>query len=174
MVKRSEPLINVVRLNKPKVLSVPARNHRLGPKGEGSGIGAVESPIADGASPAKRRNLTHPNQVLSWNVLSLSASQRMVIRLGKQAECVLPNNLIKQIRVDRELGITLHVLSRVKIIKLGYHHYADKYNMLKHINDYLKKRRNVPAFESIDLNNLNRVVVRPKRLNSGSENDKEV
>jgi cell division protein FtsQ len=97
-----------------------------------------------------------------------------VLRLGKQAECVLPNNLIKQIRVDRELGITLHVWARVKIIKLGYHHYADKYTMLKHINVYLKKRRDVSVFESIDLNNLNRIVVRPKKLKVGSENDKEV
>ena len=71
-------------------------------------------------------------------------------------------------------GLTLHVWSRVKTIELGYHRYADKYSMLKHINDYLKKRRNVPVFESIDLNNLNRIVVRPKRLNAGSENDKEV
>ena len=97
-----------------------------------------------------------------------------VLRLGKQADCVLPNNLIKQIRVDRELGITLQVWTRVKIIKLGYHHYADKYTMLKHINVYLKKRRNVPVFESIDLNNLNRIVVRPKKIKVGSENDKEV
>jgi hypothetical protein len=70
MVKTSEPLLNVVTLNKPKVLSVPARNHRLGPKGKGPGIGAYHSPIADGAPSAKRRNLTHLNQVLSWNVLS--------------------------------------------------------------------------------------------------------
>ena len=59
MVKTSEPLINVVNENKPKVLRVPARNRRLGPKGKGPGIGVPNSPIADGASPAKRRNLTH-------------------------------------------------------------------------------------------------------------------
>ena len=35
-----KPLINVVTENKPKVLSVPTRNHRLGPKGKGPGIGA--------------------------------------------------------------------------------------------------------------------------------------
>ena len=70
MVKASEPLINVVNENKPKVLRVPARNHRLGPKGKGSGIGVPNSPIADGVPPAKRRNLTHLNQVLSGNVVS--------------------------------------------------------------------------------------------------------
>ena len=70
MVNISKPLINVVNLNKPKVLTVSARNHRLGPKGEGSGIGALQSPIVDAAPPAKRRNLTHLNQVLSRNVVS--------------------------------------------------------------------------------------------------------
>ena len=59
MVKTSEPLLNVVNENKPKVLSVSKRNHRLGPKGKGSGIGAVESPIVDEASPVERRNLSH-------------------------------------------------------------------------------------------------------------------
>ena len=70
MVKTSEPLINVVNENKSKVLSVPERNHRLGPKGKGSGIGAPNSPIADDVPPAERRNLTHLNQVLPRNVLS--------------------------------------------------------------------------------------------------------
>ena len=73
-VNRGEPLINVVDENKPKVLSVPTRNHRLGPKGKGPGIGVPNSPIADGASPAKRRNLTHLKQVLTRNVVSPSSS----------------------------------------------------------------------------------------------------
>lgn len=59
MVNRCEPLINVVIENKPKVLTSLARANRLGPKGKGSGIGAPNSPIADGAPPAERRNLTH-------------------------------------------------------------------------------------------------------------------
>ena len=67
MVSICESLINVVTEDKPKVLgcsgiagqSNPARVHRLGPKGKGSGIGAPNSPIADGAPPAERRSLTH-------------------------------------------------------------------------------------------------------------------
>ena len=65
-----EPLLNVVTQDKPKVLRVPARNHRLGPKGKGSSIGAPNSPIADDAPSAKRRNLTHLTQVLTRNVVS--------------------------------------------------------------------------------------------------------
>jgi hypothetical protein len=53
MVNRCELLINVVNRNKPKMLN------RLEPKGKGSGIGVPNSPIADGAPPAERQNLTH-------------------------------------------------------------------------------------------------------------------
>ncbi len=63
MVNICEPLINVVTLNKPKVLRVPKRSQRLGPKGKGPGIGALISPIVDEASPAKRRNLTQPTKI---------------------------------------------------------------------------------------------------------------
>jgi hypothetical protein len=70
MVNPGEPLLNVVNENKPKVLSVPKRNRRLGPKGTGSSPGGPNSPGADGAPPAERRNLSHLNQVRSRNVLS--------------------------------------------------------------------------------------------------------
>jgi hypothetical protein len=59
MVNICEPLINVVIENKPKRLSVSVRDHRLGPKGKGSSPDIPNLPGADGASPAKRRNLTH-------------------------------------------------------------------------------------------------------------------
>jgi len=65
MANTYEPLINVVSGNKPKVLGClqgqpdSTRVHRLGPKGEGSGMGAPNSPIADGEPPAERRSLTH-------------------------------------------------------------------------------------------------------------------
>ena len=65
MANTYEPLINVVSGNKPKVLgclqgqSDSTRVHRLGPKGEGSGMGAPNSSIADGEPPAERRSLTH-------------------------------------------------------------------------------------------------------------------
>ncbi len=70
MANIGEPLINAVTLNKPKVLRVPKRNQRLGPKGKGPGIGALNSPIVDEAPPAKRRNLSHPRQVQSRNLVS--------------------------------------------------------------------------------------------------------
>jgi cell division protein FtsQ len=97
-----------------------------------------------------------------------------VLRLGKESGSVLPNRLIKQIQVDREIGLTLHVTTQVKTINLGYHKYSDKYTMLKHIIVNLRKKRNFPVFDRIDLNNLNRIIVCPKKTNASQGNDKEV
>ncbi len=74
MVNIREPLINVVIEDKPKVLTSPRRAERLGPKGEGSGIGAHNSPIVDGEPPAKRRDLSHAERVLARNVVSPKVS----------------------------------------------------------------------------------------------------
>jgi hypothetical protein len=53
MVNSGEALVNVVMSNKRKMLI------RLGQNGMWSGPGANQSPGADGAPPAKRRDLTH-------------------------------------------------------------------------------------------------------------------
>ena len=97
-----------------------------------------------------------------------------VLRLGQDSKSVLPNRLIKQIRVDREIGLTLLAETQVGIIKLGYHQYPHKYSMLKHIMMVLNKRHTLPDFDRIDLDNLNRIVISPKRSKAPSGDDKEV
>ena len=84
-----------------------------------------------------------------------------VLRLGQMAESVLPNKLIRQIMVDREIGITIYAFSKIKEIKLGYENYADKYDLLNKVLLYLKNINNFQDLVSIDLNNFNRVVVNP-------------
>ena len=82
-----------------------------------------------------------------------------VLRLGQRAESVLPNKLIRQIMVDREIGITIYAFNKIKEIKLGYENYADKYDLLKKVLLYIKNINNFQDLVSIDLNNFNRVVV---------------
>jgi cell division protein FtsQ len=82
-----------------------------------------------------------------------------VLRLGQRAESVLPNKLIRQIMVDREIGITIYAFNKIKEIKLGYENYADKYDLLKKVLLYIKNIKNFQDLVSIDLNNFNRVVV---------------
>ncbi len=84
-----------------------------------------------------------------------------VLRLGKQTRSILSNRNIRQIQVDREIGITLLAFKQIKTIVLGYDNYPHKFNMLKDILSQNKHRRSFPDFDRIDLNNVNRIVVNP-------------
>jgi cell division protein FtsQ len=83
-----------------------------------------------------------------------------VLRLIKKRPGVLTNRNIRQILVDREMGITVVAFKQMKTIVLGYQNYALKFNMLKDILSK-KHRRSFPEFDRIDLNNVNRIVVNP-------------
>ena len=97
-----------------------------------------------------------------------------VMELGLKSESVLPYKQLKLIQVDREMGLTIYAFDRIKAIKIGYNNYPDKYAKLKNILLYLKKRRGFSHIESIDLNNLNRIVVNPMKRESPAGNHKEV
>ncbi|RZB30765.1 MAG: cell division protein FtsQ [Desulfobacteraceae bacterium Eth-SRB1] len=97
-----------------------------------------------------------------------------VLRLGQKSESIIPNRLIKKIQVDREIGITLYAFDREKLIKLGYNNFPGKYNRLKNVLYYINQQRGFPDFESIDLNNINRIVLNPIRTKSPAMDHKEV
>jgi len=97
-----------------------------------------------------------------------------ILALGKKPESILPCGLIKRIRVDREMGLTIYAFDHIKAIKIGYDDYPNKYEMLKNVLFYLKKNGNFSHLESIDLNNLNRIVVNPARIGSDAGGHKEV
>jgi cell division protein FtsQ len=86
-----------------------------------------------------------------------------VLRLGGQQDSILPNRSIRQIRVDRQIGLTLLAFDRMKTINLGYDDYDGKYNMLANLFSYLKHQQSAADFDRIDLINLNRVVVNTLR-----------
>ena len=114
-----------------------------------------------------------PSQNNHPNARPLEAVMQ-ILTLGKQARSILPNCNIKQIRVDREIGITLEAFKQIKTIVLGYHNYPLKYAMLKNILKYRKQKRNFPDFDRVDLNNINRIVVNPVRLKTPGGDQKEV
>jgi cell division protein FtsQ len=101
-----------------------------------------------------------------------------VLRLGQEPDSAVPNRFLERIHVDREIGLTLHASyyasGRVRAIKLGYNDYPSKYVMLKNILFHLQKRDHFPDFDSIDLNNVNRIVVNPVKVESPAGNHKEV
>jgi cell division protein FtsQ len=89
-----------------------------------------------------------------------------VLQLGEKNGSILPNRVVKQIRVDRQIGLTVHAFERGTPINLGYSDYAGKYRMLSNLFSYLKQYRSISDFDRIDLNNLQRVVVNPIRIES--------
>ena len=76
--------------------------------------------------------------------------------------------------MDREIGITVYAFDRIKEIKIGYDDYKGKYAKLKNVLLFLKEREDFSHLESIDLNNLNRIVINPRRIESPAEDQKEV
>jgi len=87
-----------------------------------------------------------------------------VLHMGLQRGCILPNRLVRQIKVDRQIGLTLYAFEGIKAINLGYSDYPGKYHMLANLFAYLERQANIPDFDRIDLNNLERVVVHPIEL----------
>jgi len=93
-----------------------------------------------------------------------------ILHLGQKSNSVIPNSLIKKIKVDREIGLTIYApyfeSGLTNSIKIGYHDYASKYAGLKYVISYLKNKPQFLRLESIDLNNLNRIVVNPVTIDS--------
>lgn len=89
-----------------------------------------------------------------------------VLQLGQKAGSIIPNRLLKVIMVDREIGITLYAFNGTQAIKLGYNNYPDKYERLENVLFYIEKGHRFSDFHSIDLNNLDRIVVNPVRMES--------
>lgn len=91
------------------------------------------------------------------------AAVMRVLQMGEENGSILPNRFIRQIQVDRQIGLTLYAFDSAKKIKLGFDNYADKYHLLANLFEYLKRQRRFSDFERIDLNNVDRVVVNPLR-----------
>ncbi len=101
-----------------------------------------------------------------------------ILKLGQNPHSLLPNTLIKRIHVDREIGLTIHAPAfasgMISTIKIGYHDYPGKYAGLKNVLTYIKKRNEFSRLVSIDLNNIDRIVVLPVSNESPANDQKEV
>jgi cell division protein FtsQ len=88
-----------------------------------------------------------------------------VLNLGQKRGTPVPLGTIEKIKVDKEMGLILYAADSktddLHEIKLGYNDYPIKYKSLKKIYIYLKRTRGFLDFCSIDINNLNRIVLTP-------------
>lgn len=102
-----------------------------------------------------------------------------VLQYGQEQESILPNRVIREIRVDREMGLSLIISNDfhpvpVNEIRLGFREYPLKYGQLRKLFAYLKENNGMQKIESIDLNNPDRIVVNPGRTESLTGEKKEV
>ena len=99
-----------------------------------------------------------------------------ILHLGLNKSSIMPNGRIKQIRVDKDIGLTLYPVDIVREIRLGYHDYSNKYAVLREVFKYIKngKTKHFADLDSIDLNNLNRVVLVPVKTQKPAKDRKEV
>ena len=72
---------------------------------------------------------------------------------------IFSNDNIYRISSDRKLGIVVDAFKKNKIIKLGNKKYLEKIKNLNKTISYLKDIERFSSIESIDLTNVNRVVV---------------
>ena len=121
-------------------------------------------------------------QGLTLSDINLNGSRRSapfkavmrVLKLGRKPQSILPNHMIKRIVVDPDMGVTLYAFDQTKQIKLGYENYDVKYGRLGNVLGYLKRQAQFANYASIDLNNLDRIVVHLGRSKSTGKRHKEV
>lgn len=91
-----------------------------------------------------------------------------------QAGATRFSGAIDRIRVDPDTGLTLWTDAADGAVIVGYGNYAKKFNRLAQVLAHLE--RNLPGqhMERIDLTDINRVVVAPKRDEPTAEGPKEV
>ncbi len=101
-----------------------------------------------------------------------------VLWMGDAPESLLPNGKLRRIHVDPDMGITLYgkgySFGRIRAIKLGYDNYPGKYKRLQDIILYLKENDMPINIDAIDLNDTERIVVRPFGAEPLSADAKEV
>ena len=118
--------------------------------------------------------VSHSDSSYSWPGSAEAAGQQgftsshgpmgavmQILNLGRPADSTVPNREIRQIKVDRSMGLTLYAFEQTKIIHLGYDDYPRKYRMLATILAQAKRKRLVPDFTRIDLQDINRIVIKP-------------
>jgi len=74
---------------------------------------------------------------------------------------ILPEIDVKEIKVDREIGLTLLLSDGDRSICLGYRNYHQKINRLRRIVNFLNERSQLNEIQSINLMNPDRVILRP-------------
>ena len=114
----------------------------------------VKVPLVTGLTLADI-DLDHP-----WRARLFRAVMQ-ALRLSQLQGSAVPLHALHRIHVDPAMGLTLFVFDSKLAVKMGFGNYKSKYNRLRDMITYLSHGDQHLYVRSIDLNDLDRVVVRP-------------
>ena len=102
-----------------------------------------------------------------------------LLEIGQNPACILSQQRIRLIRVDREEGVTLYSAGRlqsvrINAIKIGYQDYSEKFVRLEKIIAYIKTNKQFQGIDWVDLRQMNRVVINPLISEPHSDGHKEI
>lgn len=133
---------------------------------------SVELPIVEGVDFSDLdqddlRRSTHYDAVLS------------LLEMSRNPDSILSSHRIRQIRVDRDEGITLFSTGSIQgfsvnAVKIGYQDYSEKLVRLEKIIAYFKANKLIQGIDWVDLRQTNRVVIRPLNPEQPSDGRKEI
>jgi cell division protein FtsQ len=119
---------------------------------------------------------------LGDNAETATPVMRAVMKMLKPRQRSLRTDLvdrIQEIHADPALGLTLFIADDrqadgYRSVTLGFDDFDQKYARLQTIDAFLRKNRRYAGFRSINLDNLNRIVVSPITADSAAGVRKEV
>ncbi len=82
-----------------------------------------------------------------------------VLKISRSKHKAIPYKDIRGVHLDPEMGITLSVWPDQRKIKLGYSQFKAKHGRLRQLLPHLKQHKMWRGFNTIDVNNPDRVVV---------------
>lgn len=142
--------VAVVKLNRPFYLSDQAEIFKALEPGEHPKV-----PLVTGLRLSDL-DLEHPGRC------SALQSVMKVIRLTRLHGSVLPFHSVYRIHVDSRMGLTLFCFETARAVKLGFGDYEAKFDRLRDMMARLKDANGFAAVRAVDLNDPDRVVVKPE------------
>ncbi|NNF99519.1 MAG: FtsQ-type POTRA domain-containing protein [Desulfobacteraceae bacterium] len=80
---------------------------------------------------------------------------------GCRPGAVIPSAKVERIHADKDLGLTLYTDVRHQFLKLGFGDYKQKFSKIRRLMNIMDKDRYAMDFQSIDITDENRIVVKP-------------
>jgi len=142
--------VAVVKLNKPFYLSDQAEIFKPLDPGDHPKV-----PLVTGLRLCDL-DLEHPGRCSALQCVM------EVIRLTRLHGSVLPFHSVYRIHVDSQMGLTLFCFETATAVKLGFGDYEAKFDRLRDMMAYLRNTDGFAAVRAVDLNDLDRVVVKPE------------